>query len=55
MNTISPGRYRHHKGNEYTVLGMALHSETQKNSLSTARNTATTAYECARSKCSWKR
>ena len=24
------GRYRHYKGNEYTVLGVALHSETQE-------------------------
>ena len=28
MATISPGRYRHYKGNEYTVLGVAQHSET---------------------------
>lgn len=25
---IRPGRYRHFKGNEYQVLGMARHSET---------------------------
>ncbi len=25
---IPPGRYRHYKGNEYTVIGMARHSET---------------------------
>ena len=23
-----PGRYRHYKGNEYTVIGTARHSET---------------------------
>jgi hypothetical protein len=28
MTTISPGRYRHYKGNEYTVVGTARHSET---------------------------
>jgi hypothetical protein len=28
MADISPGRYRHYKGNEYTVLGIARHSET---------------------------
>ena len=28
MNEIKPGRYRHFKGNEYEVLGMATHSET---------------------------
>lgn len=28
MPTISPGRYRHYKGNDYTVLGIARHSET---------------------------
>jgi hypothetical protein len=27
---IVPGRYRHFKGNEYEVLGMAHHSETQE-------------------------
>jgi cupin 2 domain-containing protein len=26
--TIQPGRYRHYKGNEYTVIGTARHSET---------------------------
>ena len=28
MVDIKPGRYRHFKGNEYEVLGMATHSET---------------------------
>ena len=28
MAEIQPGRYRHYKGNEYTVLGAARHSET---------------------------
>ena len=28
MTTVTPGRYRHYKGNEYIVLGVALHSET---------------------------
>jgi len=28
MTTVKPGRYRHYKGNEYTVLGVARHSET---------------------------
>jgi hypothetical protein len=28
METIKPGRYRHYKGNEYEVLGVARHSET---------------------------
>ncbi|EAQ81123.1 DUF1653 domain-containing protein [Blastopirellula marina] len=27
---ISPGRYRHYKGPEYTVLGVARHSETEE-------------------------
>src|SRR5271165_4540226 len=30
MTTISPGRYRHYKGKEYTILGVALHSETHE-------------------------
>jgi len=28
MPEIEPGRYRHYKGKEYTVLGVARHSET---------------------------
>ena len=28
MTSLSPGRYRHYKGNEYTVLGVTRHSET---------------------------
>ena len=28
MTEVVPGRYRHYKGNEYTVLGVARHSET---------------------------
>ena len=28
MNEVTPGRYRHYKGNEYTVIGTARHSET---------------------------
>jgi hypothetical protein len=28
MADVQPGRYRHYKGNEYTVLGLARHSET---------------------------
>jgi hypothetical protein len=27
---ITPGRYRHFKGREYTVLGIARHSETHE-------------------------
>ena len=28
MEEIKPGKYRHYKGGEYEVLGMARHSET---------------------------
>ena len=28
--TIRPGRYRHFKGREYEVLGIARHSETEE-------------------------
>lgn len=28
--TIKPGRYRHYKGKEYIVLGVARHSETEE-------------------------
>ncbi|WP_455377997.1 DUF1653 domain-containing protein [Petrachloros mirabilis] len=27
---IQPGRYRHYKGNEYEVIGVARHSETEE-------------------------
>ena len=30
MSTIKPGRYRHFKGNEYKVIGIAKHSETEE-------------------------
>ena len=28
MNELALGRYRHYKGGEYTVMGVAQHSET---------------------------
>ena len=30
MIPINPGRYRHYKGKEYTVIGVARHSETKQ-------------------------
>jgi hypothetical protein len=30
MSTVRPGRYRHYKGNEYEVLDIARHSETEE-------------------------
>lgn len=30
MPTVQPGRYRHYKGNEYSVIGVARHSETEE-------------------------
>lgn len=27
---ISPGKYRHYKGNDYEVIGIARHSETEQ-------------------------
>lgn len=29
-STVAPGRYRHYKGQEYIVLGVARHSETEE-------------------------
>lgn len=28
---VEPGRYRHYKGQDYEVLGVARHSETEEN------------------------
>ncbi|MCK0106700.1 DUF1653 domain-containing protein [Marinobacter sp. S0848L] len=28
--TVSPGRYRHYKGRDYEVIGVARHSETEE-------------------------
>jgi hypothetical protein len=30
MTAVPTGRYRHYKGKEYTVLGVARHSETEE-------------------------
>ncbi len=30
MTTLPPGRYQHYKGQEYLVLGVARHSETEE-------------------------
>lgn len=30
MNEIATGKYRHYKGNQYSVLGLARHSETEE-------------------------
>jgi hypothetical protein len=30
MTEPTPGRYRHYKGNEYEVIGVARHSETDE-------------------------
>ena len=30
MSDLAPGRYRHYTGGEYTVLGVAQHSETDE-------------------------
>ena len=30
MDEIKPGRYRHFKGKEYRVIGVARHSETEE-------------------------
>jgi hypothetical protein len=30
ISSINPGRYRHYKGKDYTVIGVARHSETEE-------------------------
>ncbi|MDM3872320.1 DUF1653 domain-containing protein [Porticoccus sp. W117] len=29
-DSVQPGRYRHYKGNDYEVIGVARHSETEE-------------------------
>ena len=48
---VLPGRYRHFKGNEYEVLGMARHSETEGEWWCTAPCTVSAASGCARPPC----
>jgi hypothetical protein len=55
MNEIKIDRYRHYKGNEYTVIGMAQHSETLEELVVIARSMANTACGCAPSRCSLRR
>ena len=30
MNEVLPGKYRHYKGSQYVVMGVATHSETEE-------------------------
>jgi len=30
MDTVKIGRYRHYKGQEFTVIGVAVHTETEE-------------------------
>jgi len=30
VTELKPGRYRHYKGNDYQVIGLATHSETEE-------------------------
>ncbi len=30
MQALQPGKYRHYKGNDYEVIGVATHSESQE-------------------------
>ena len=36
MESIKPGRYRHFKGKDYEVLGVARHSETEERCTATS-------------------
>jgi hypothetical protein len=51
---VQPGRYRHYKGHEYEVLGVARHSETEEENMwSIARATATVGCGSDQRRCSW--
>ena len=55
MTEINIGRYRHYKGNEYTVIGTARHSETLEEMVVYRQSTANMACGCVRRRCSRKR
>ena len=48
---IRPGRYRHFKGNEYQVLGMARHSETEEEMVVYRPLYGECGFGCARRLC----
>ena len=45
QETIRPGRWRHFKGNEYQVLGLARHSETLEDMVVSVSYTHLRAHE----------
>ena len=53
MDPLPIGRYRHYKGNEYEVLGVAGTVRRWRNWSCTELSTATTACGSAREPCSW--
>lgn len=52
---VRPGRYRHFKGNEYQVLGVARHSETEEEMVVYRALYGEGGCGCAPPPCGWKR
>lgn len=50
---IQPGRYRHVKGKDYEVVGVAKHRETEDEFDVYANSTAREVSGSARKPCSW--
>ena len=54
QETIRPGRWRHFKGNEYQVLGLARHSETLEDMVVYRALTVRAVCGCGPRPCGWK-
>ena len=55
MSDVLPGRYRHYKGNEYSVIGMARHSETLEELVVYRQEYGEHGLWVRPSRCSWRR
>ena len=51
---MKSGRYRHYKGNEYVVIGVARHSETDEELVVYGPTTVSKDCGCDRKRCFWR-